>query len=111
MVSVEATGLLLFGPGHPITKRKQGLRGWQFEKLLGFVEQVCHVCKKELAADDVRWRCHHNCNHDMCELFYLAKTAVPWCCGHWSLLADPSDSPELLPGLCSSLRNSQGVAT
>jgi hypothetical protein len=61
--------------GHPITKRKQGLRIWEFEKMFGLVEQTCQVCKRQLAAEDVRWQCNDACNFDVCESCYLVKVA------------------------------------
>lgn len=75
MTSVEATEPLVCDLGHPITKRKAGLRGWQFDKMFGLVEQVCRVCHQELATDDIRWRCHNACNFDICEPCYVAKAA------------------------------------
>jgi len=54
--------------GHPVTKRKVGLRlhqKWEF-----WSERRCDFCDEEIAQNAVRWRCNEHCDFDICEPCY-----------------------------------------
>lgn len=60
--------------GHPITKRKDGLR---WHQVLSDVEHRCSCCNDVVPATSSRWRCHFHCDFDVCEACYSEAFGGP----------------------------------
>lgn len=56
--------------GHPVTKRKEGLR-WH-QKFEVWTEKRCSLCEEAIPSSATRWRCHYHCGFDICEECFLS---------------------------------------
>lgn len=63
---------LVCANGHPVVKRKRGLKPWQ-----GHVhERICDHCRRVIQRSETRWRCEHHCNFDICDSCYRRYLAT-----------------------------------
>jgi hypothetical protein len=60
--------------GHPVTKRKDGLRWHQSQTLQ---QRICSSCNGVIPRHATRWRCHFHCAFNVCDNCHPAVTHVP----------------------------------
>eukprot|EP00928_Gymnodinium_smaydae_P041926 TRINITY_DN28309_c0_g1_i2.p1 TRINITY_DN28309_c0_g1~~TRINITY_DN28309_c0_g1_i2.p1 ORF type:complete len:463 (+),score=83.61 TRINITY_DN28309_c0_g1_i2:69-1391(+) len=61
--------------GHPIDKRKEGLKWHQNfsgTSTFGLATKMCGHCRRPIARNEVRWRCSQHCNYNLCEACFDA---------------------------------------
>lgn len=59
--------------GHPVQKRKKFLHAWQ-----GCITgRRCDLCLTMIERHQVRWRCQHHCDFDVCVACFDASAAPP----------------------------------
>lgn len=57
--------------GHPVVKRKAGLRAWQGR----IHDRVCDLCRRIIHREEPRWRCAYHCSYDVCDICHRKHTS------------------------------------